>query len=95
MKEKRFSVRMFGSQVSLIEDTAARLHISNSEVIRSFITEDKIVIITEFDKMLPALIKLTKILEKNEVNEEYSEVKKGVEAIWQLLNIAMGILNKD
>lgn len=87
MKEKKISVRFVDNQLDLIESTAKRLCISNSEAVRLFIQKDKIVVIDEFDKMLPVLIKLTMLLEQDKNDRAiYSDLRKGVHEIWQLLN---------
>lgn len=96
MKEKKFSVRFVDAQVDLIESTAKRLHISNSEAIRLFIQEDKIVAIDNFDKMLPVLIKLTMLLEQDKNDKGiYSDLRKGVNKIWWLLNSVTANQNKE
>lgn len=90
MKEKKFSVRLMGNQIDIVEKTAEMLHVSNSEAIRSFIEEDKIIIIKEFDKMIPVLVNLTMLLEKDEKSDNrFINLKEGVDEIWRLLNSVM------
>lgn len=90
MKEKKFSVRLMGNQIDIVEKTAEMLHVSNSEAIRSFIEEDKIIIIKEFDKMIPVLVNLTMLLEKDEkINDCHTNLEEGVDEIWRLLNSVM------
>lgn len=90
MKEKKLSVRLMGNQIDIVEKTAEMLHVSNSEAIRSFIEEDKIIIIKEFDKMIPVLVNLTMLLEKDEKSDNrFINLKEGVDEIWRLLNSVM------
>ncbi len=95
MKEKKFSVRLMGNQIDIVEKTAEMLHVSNSEAIRSSIEEDKIVIIKEFDKMIPVLVNLTMLLEKDEkLDNRFINLKEGVDEIWRLLNSVMASPNE-
>lgn len=90
MKEKKFSVRLMGNQIDIVEKAAEMLHVSKSEAIRSFIEDDKIIIIKEFDKMIPVLVNLTMLLEKDEkLDSHFINLKEGVDEIWRLLNSVM------
>lgn len=87
MKDKKFSVRLSDKEIEIVENLSKLRRISNSEAIRLFIDMDKIVVIKEFDKMIPVLVNLTMLLEKNEQSDNLRDnVKEEVDAIWRLLN---------
>lgn len=86
MKEKKISLRLQGDLLYAVESVSQDMHISISDAIRLFISNEKIVVIKEFEKLIPILADLTMIIEKDESTIQDVRLKEGVDHIWLLLN---------
>ena len=86
MKEKKVSVRLQGSILDAVEYISQSMHIGISDAIRLFIKSEKIVVIKEFENLIPVLADLTMIIEKDGCIIQDKRLKEGVDQIWQLLN---------
>ena len=86
MKEKKVSIRLQGSILDAVEYIAQNMHISISDTIRLFIKNEKIVVIKEFEKLIPVLVDLTMLIENDDCIIHNEKSKEGVELIWQSLN---------
>lgn len=86
MNEKKISLRLKGSVLAAVEYISQNMHISISDAIRLFIRNEKIVVIKEFEKLIPVLADLTMALEKDDCIIQNEDLKRGVDAIWLLLN---------
>ncbi len=69
-----------------VESVSQDMHISISEAIRLFISNEKIVIIKEFEKLIPILANLTMLIENDDAIIQDSKLKEGVDRIWLSLN---------
>lgn len=86
MKEKKISLRLQGDLLYAVESVSQDMHISISEAIRLFISNEKIVIIKEFEKLIPILANLTMLIENDDAIIQDSKLKEGVDRIWLSLN---------
>lgn len=86
MKEKKISLRLQGDLLYAVESVSQDMHIGISEAIRLFIRDDKIVVIKEFEKLIPVLADLTMLIEKDESTIQDVRLKEGVDRIWLSLN---------
>lgn len=86
MKEKKVSVRLQGSILEAVEYISQNMHIGISDAIRLFIRNEKIVVIKEFENLIPVLADLTMLIEKDDCIIQDKRLKEGVDRIWLLLN---------
>ena len=86
MKEKKISVRLRGEELESVEFISHNNHISSSEAIRLFIRNEKIVVIKEFERLIPVLADLTMLIEKDDCANYNEKIKEGVDCIWKTLN---------
>ena len=86
MRKKKVSLRLQGDLLCAVESVSQDMHISISDTIRLFISNEKIVVIKEFEKLIPILANLTMLIEKDENTVQDVRLKEGVDRIWLLLN---------
>ena len=86
MKEKKISLRLQGDLLHTVESVSQDMHIGISEANRLFIRDDKIVVIKEFEKLIPVLADLTMLIEKDDGIIQDTRLKEGVDRIWLSLN---------
>lgn len=86
MRERKISMRLKGSILDAVEYISQNMHISISDAIRLFIRNEKIVVIKEFENLIPVLADLTMLIEKDDCIIQDKRLKEGVDRIWLLLN---------
>lgn len=79
-------MRLKGSILDAVEYISQNMHISISDAIRLFIRNEKIVVIKEFENLIPVLADLTMLIEKDDCIIQDKRLKEGVDQIWQSLN---------
>lgn len=83
---KKISLRLQGDMLDAVEYISKNMHIGISDAIRLFIKSEKIVVIKEFENLIPVLADLTMLIEKDDCIIQDKRLKEGVDRIWLLLN---------